>query len=752
MSETTQQIWVKTKRGVAGPFSPTQIRQLAAEGRLKADHLISTDQEKWTRACKVKGLQFPGEEQAARTADVPEEQVAEGVGEPANARESRSKPGVTEQQGIGPVCDICNALGVGTRVTSDEMRAAVFENGFDPFALGLVGRPMQAMGMGDDFEMWKSGTVAQTTSDWNICAGCMEKLSNYLPSPRRALVAGHEEETMEDTEVAGGQIQGPSHGDPSTAPGASGAAEPSVNAEERHRTTDRSVIEKRTNHIIERFEKQLSAVSLRAMGWGGLVMIGLLIVLIVAGIVSGYLGIKGIFLALIGGLCLWLVGGAVLCAVVGSRLAKRAREEFDEHFPPNSRERVIAMESICRLRLQSGGGLEMLCDRFADEPAMPPELGYLFDHQPRADQLRVLRRALQALEARRSRLEAAGHGDFVQLCVERAGEHLSMSEDAARLLDKLARKSGGLNSARQIRLAVTIILAICQAVDEAPAVEQIDLRITIYAPDVREFLDPEGFKRCMQRRLISIERLVTGVLENPSCVNEDAVRETVSNPTGKADIAQLGRGDPRVLRIQATQVVCKVISEQLKSIISARMKRAGEIMIRYAGNQVDIGTLLEACIQQANSEMTSQWARFYAVYAVLGGALMKIVKSWEWEEAIDTLMGWPGELRPALGLAAFLQGYWADEQGQNGVSPKVLAGRVMCWVYCYPDRWETVKRTMEMAGVHEAALRQGKIALQALTQQWREFAAEIARHAELLKQREEHKGEAEATLKHCKKV
>ena len=36
------------------------------------------------------------------------------------------------------VCDICNAPGQGTRVGAEDMRQAVFVNGFDPFKLGLA--------------------------------------------------------------------------------------------------------------------------------------------------------------------------------------------------------------------------------------------------------------------------------------------------------------------------------------------------------------------------------------------------------------------------------------------------------------------------------------------------------------------------------------------------------------------------------------------------------------------------------------
>jgi hypothetical protein len=75
------------------------------------------------------------------------------------------------------VCDICGAPGEGTHVSSEDMRKAVFKRGFDPFALGLAptfGAPTNFM-----FEKWK-GVVAQDTSDWNICARCMPRLTPFL--------------------------------------------------------------------------------------------------------------------------------------------------------------------------------------------------------------------------------------------------------------------------------------------------------------------------------------------------------------------------------------------------------------------------------------------------------------------------------------------------------------------------------------------------------------------------------------------
>ena len=77
----------------------------------------------------------------------------------------------------------------------------------------------------------------------------------------------------------------------------------------------------------------------------------------------------------------------------------------------------------------------------------------------------------------------------------------------------------------------------------------------------------------------------------------------------------------------------------------------------------------------------------------------------------------------------------------------------MCWVYHHPERWDTVKRAIETASSHEAALPDGKVTSDAPRQQWREFAREIMRHAYILKYRHEHRTEAaERALEHCQKL
>jgi hypothetical protein len=92
-----------------------------------------------------------------------------------------------EAEPVAGVCDICNAPGMGTIVSADQMREAVFKRGFNPFKLGLVTNPMIAIvGEQEAYEHWKNTIVAQDTSDWNIDAKCMAKLEPYLGDAPKA--------------------------------------------------------------------------------------------------------------------------------------------------------------------------------------------------------------------------------------------------------------------------------------------------------------------------------------------------------------------------------------------------------------------------------------------------------------------------------------------------------------------------------------------------------------------------------------
>ncbi|MBN2612311.1 MAG: hypothetical protein JXB00_12190 [Bacteroidales bacterium] len=82
------------------------------------------------------------------------------------------------------VCDICNSPGMGTLISAEQMRSAVFQKGFNPFKLKLASNSYAFMGISEDqtFQNWKNTIVAQDTSDWNICSKCMGVLKNYMTS------------------------------------------------------------------------------------------------------------------------------------------------------------------------------------------------------------------------------------------------------------------------------------------------------------------------------------------------------------------------------------------------------------------------------------------------------------------------------------------------------------------------------------------------------------------------------------------
>lgn len=51
-----KQYWLKLGDKVAGPFTNSQIRQLAAQGEIRGEHEISLDRKQWFQATKVKSL------------------------------------------------------------------------------------------------------------------------------------------------------------------------------------------------------------------------------------------------------------------------------------------------------------------------------------------------------------------------------------------------------------------------------------------------------------------------------------------------------------------------------------------------------------------------------------------------------------------------------------------------------------------------------------------------------------------------
>ncbi|KPL70765.1 hypothetical protein ADN00_17975 [Ornatilinea apprima] len=86
-----------------------------------------------------------------------------------------------EMKGGKKVCDIYSSPGMGTIISANQMRKAVLSKGFNPFKMGLTNTPaIMMVGEQAAYQHWRSMIVAQSTSDWNICAKCMAKLKPYL--------------------------------------------------------------------------------------------------------------------------------------------------------------------------------------------------------------------------------------------------------------------------------------------------------------------------------------------------------------------------------------------------------------------------------------------------------------------------------------------------------------------------------------------------------------------------------------------
>jgi hypothetical protein len=66
-----QKFWVKTEKGVFGPFSSQQLRDGANEGVLKPQHQVSNDRKRWVQANDVQGLTFPTLWSAVYTKNLP---------------------------------------------------------------------------------------------------------------------------------------------------------------------------------------------------------------------------------------------------------------------------------------------------------------------------------------------------------------------------------------------------------------------------------------------------------------------------------------------------------------------------------------------------------------------------------------------------------------------------------------------------------------------------------------------------------
>jgi hypothetical protein len=78
-------------------------------------------------------------------------------------------------------CDICSQPGRGIIVPAYQMSNAV-RKGFNPFYNGCMPQSVVRMASPGFPERWALSAISGDTSysDWNICPGCMSKLSPYL--------------------------------------------------------------------------------------------------------------------------------------------------------------------------------------------------------------------------------------------------------------------------------------------------------------------------------------------------------------------------------------------------------------------------------------------------------------------------------------------------------------------------------------------------------------------------------------------
>lgn len=74
-------------------------------------------------------------------------------------------------------CDICTEEGQGTLISAAQMRVAVFDDGFNPFRIGLVRSHEDPA---KDYALWMVTVAAPKMSDWNLCDRCLATISPYL--------------------------------------------------------------------------------------------------------------------------------------------------------------------------------------------------------------------------------------------------------------------------------------------------------------------------------------------------------------------------------------------------------------------------------------------------------------------------------------------------------------------------------------------------------------------------------------------
>ncbi len=655
------------------------------------------------------------------------------------------------------VCDVCNKPGTGSPVSSEEMRKAVFTNGFNPFRLGLAGLEgvMNLLGLDEEqaFREWKD-RLSRDNSDWNVCPNCITILKKYL-DPTSLLLDNNVLLTVDNDPP------------PITAPLKQEVNQPKPVASPITKPDSLKRIINNAKILAE----DVQDLADHAFSNPGPLFNEQRREIFTKWFSNFSRNLKAVITALQTGKD--MAGNTIRLEKVAGGLGKMCNEYG---------KMVQRLEEVCgqQVRLKFEGFLKRASDlaldikkeygqeRNGEGPPVPPKpMGENlaapqnlsvkpFPVQPPKPKIETSQTLqLELDEAAKILDRGAGHLKLstvvcavlllISLAIHWILFLVILIPFVVLLIFYIAAKYESKS-----KRVLSILSSICAKhnLGEQKLVPHLPTRLA-NTPDVLEGLDEKGFKQEMDERLHRIEEIVQWGLSNPKCVNEAAVNAVLARH-GEGGLNQdiIIGGNIISSRIQAIDLVGKIISEQHKNIISARMKRAGQYMMDNIGETPDPAALLKLGLAHADNDMTLQWARFYVLYGILGGGLLKASLGWPWEDAIDTVMGWPGDLRPFLGLSAFLQGFFLGLDKKDRISPRIVAGRVMCWIYAFPDRVETLRHCLEMATVHQGTITD----LQGLKEPWRSFAKEIVRLSLPLRKDKRYMNDIPTLLELCAKI
>ena len=137
----SQDWFVKTSTGKAGPFSASQLRKLATNGKISSKNFVSPDGSKWVQATRIKGLEFP-----APAAEAPTQQQEPVVEEEETQfkeivlLETKGAGRRRKNQNSSPVGGVAGVMGGAvTGMTCFALLWLFWVINIWPFAFGLGG-------------------------------------------------------------------------------------------------------------------------------------------------------------------------------------------------------------------------------------------------------------------------------------------------------------------------------------------------------------------------------------------------------------------------------------------------------------------------------------------------------------------------------------------------------------------------------------------------------------------------------------